>query len=90
MTWPDSRAHHASIARRFSPNVTWLGLVSALTAMSSAMIYGLLPVFLVRVLRKDFSGRPSPTPHRTICGEPLLAAAVLLLPFVAKAVRLSK
>lgn len=36
--------------RRFSPNVTVLGIVSALTAMSSAMIYGLLPVFLVRVL----------------------------------------
>jgi MFS family permease len=36
--------------QRFSPNVTVLGIVSALTAMSSAMIYGLLPVFLVRVL----------------------------------------
>lgn len=36
--------------RRFSPNVTALGLTSTLTAMSSAMIYGLLPVFLVRVL----------------------------------------
>jgi MFS family permease len=31
-------------------HVTVLGLVSLLTAMSSAMIYGLLPVFLVRVL----------------------------------------
>lgn len=36
--------------RQFSPNVTLLGIVSALTAMSSAMIYGLLPVFLVQVL----------------------------------------
>jgi MFS family permease len=32
------------------PNVALLGYVSMLTAMSSAMIYGLLPVFLVRVL----------------------------------------
>jgi MFS family permease len=36
--------------QRFSPNVTLLGLVSALTAMSSAMIYGLLPVFVVQVI----------------------------------------
>jgi MFS family permease len=35
---------------RLSPNVALLGCVSMLTAMSSAMIYGLLPVFLVRVL----------------------------------------
>lgn len=33
-----------------SPNVVALGWVSMLTAMSSAMIYGLLPIFLVRVL----------------------------------------
>ena len=33
-----------------SPNVAVLGYVSMLTALSSAMIYGLLPVFLVRVL----------------------------------------
>jgi MFS family permease len=36
--------------RPLSPNVAALGWVSMLTAMSSAMIYGLLPVFLVRVL----------------------------------------
>jgi MFS family permease len=36
--------------RPLSPNVAVLGCVSMLTAMSSAMIYGLLPVFLVRVL----------------------------------------
>ena len=35
---------------RLSPNVAALGYVSMLTAMSSAMIYGLLPVFMVRVL----------------------------------------
>ena len=35
---------------RLSPNVIRLGLVSLLTAMSSAMVYGLLPVFLVMVL----------------------------------------
>jgi MFS family permease len=33
-----------------SPNIAALGCVSMLTAMSSAMIYGLLPVFLVKVL----------------------------------------
>jgi MFS family permease len=36
--------------RSLSPNVAVLGYVSMLTALSSAMIYGLLPVFLVRVL----------------------------------------
>jgi MFS transporter len=36
--------------RRFPPNVIILGYVSMLTAMSSAMIYGLLPVFLVKAL----------------------------------------
>jgi len=36
--------------RRLSPNVAALGYVSMLTAMSSAMIYSLLPVFMVRVL----------------------------------------
>ena len=33
-----------------SPNVAALGCVSMLTAMSSAMIYGLLPIFLVTVV----------------------------------------
>jgi hypothetical protein len=37
-------------AQALSPNVAALGYVSMLTAMSSAMIYSLLPVFLVRVL----------------------------------------
>lgn len=36
--------------QRLSPTVAWLGGVSLLTAMSSAMVYGLLPVFLVKVL----------------------------------------
>ena len=35
---------------RLSPNVVVLGIVSLLMGMSSAMIYGLLPVFLVTVL----------------------------------------
>ncbi len=35
---------------RLSPTIAWLGVVSLLTAMSSAMVYGLLPVFLVKVL----------------------------------------
>jgi hypothetical protein len=40
----------AHAPRRFSPNIAILGYVSMLTAMSSAMIYGLLPVFLVKAL----------------------------------------
>ena len=36
--------------QRLSPNVAALGFVSLLTATSSAMIYGLLPVFLIQVL----------------------------------------
>jgi MFS family permease len=47
------RPGHESNARkslRLSPNVTALGFVSMLTAMSSAMIYGLLPVFLVKAM----------------------------------------
>jgi MFS family permease len=40
----------AGTRRSLSPNVAVLGYVSMLTALSSAMIYGLLPVFLVRVL----------------------------------------
>jgi MFS family permease len=35
---------------RLSPNVAVLGMVSLLMGMSSAMIYGLLPVFLVTIL----------------------------------------
>ena len=35
---------------RLPANVALLGVVSLLTALSSAMIYGLLPVFLTRVL----------------------------------------
>jgi MFS family permease len=42
---PDARR-----PQRLSPNVMALGWVSMLTAMSSAMIYGLLPIFLVKVL----------------------------------------
>ena len=35
---------------RLSPNIAALGYVSLLTAISSAMIYSLLPIFLVRAL----------------------------------------
>jgi MFS family permease len=38
------------VSQQLSPNVVRLGFVSLLTAMSSAMVYGLLPVFLVKVL----------------------------------------
>ena len=40
----------ASAPQSLSPNVPVLGLVSLLMGMSSAMIYGVLPVFLVVVL----------------------------------------
>ena len=36
--------------RRLPRHVAILGIISFLTAMSSAMVFGLLPVFLVRVL----------------------------------------
>jgi MFS family permease len=36
--------------RRLSPTILWLGSVSLLTAMSSAMVYGLLPLFLTKAL----------------------------------------
>ena len=38
------------LARHLPSHITVLGLISLLTAMSSAMVYGLLPVFLVSVL----------------------------------------
>jgi MFS family permease len=51
MTVPDPmRPTDPRPRRRLSPNVATLGYVSMLTAMSSAMIYGLLPVFMVKVL----------------------------------------
>jgi len=52
MTNPDPVRHTDDplVTPRLSPNVALLGCVSMLTAMSSAMIYGLLPVFLVRVI----------------------------------------
>ena len=52
MTVPDQRGPPCAAPARgtFSPNVAILGYVSMLTAMSSAMIYGLLPVFLVKAL----------------------------------------
>ena len=36
--------------QKLSPSIATLGLVSMLTAVSSAMIYGLLPLFMVKVL----------------------------------------
>ena len=40
----------ASMTTRLPRHIVVLGLISFLTAMSSAMVYGLLPVFLVKVL----------------------------------------
>lgn len=40
----------AQLQRRLPRHVAVLGVISLLTAMSSAMVYGLLPVFLVKVL----------------------------------------
>ncbi len=50
MSEPTLSASDPPARKRLSANVATLGLVSLLTAISSAMIYGLLPVFLVRVL----------------------------------------
>ena len=47
---PSTARREADEKRPLSPNVVALGYVSMLTAMSSAMIYGLLPVFLLKVL----------------------------------------
>ena len=41
---------NAPVPRRLPRQVAILGVISLLTAMSSAMVYGLLPVFLVKVL----------------------------------------
>jgi MFS family permease len=38
------------VRERLPPNVALLGVVSLLTAMSSAMVYSLLPLFIVKVL----------------------------------------
>jgi MFS family permease len=46
---PDS-GHDRQIAWRLPRQVGILGVISLLTAMSSAMVYGLLPVFLVKSL----------------------------------------
>ena len=48
MTQPVNPSRSAQ--RSLSPNVVVLGVVSLLMGMSSAMIYGVLPVFLVTVL----------------------------------------
>jgi len=50
MPKPASHAFDSPAEARLSPNVAALGLVSLLTAISSAMIYGVLPIFLTRVL----------------------------------------
>ncbi len=50
MSEPALSVSDPSARKRLSANVATLGFVSLLTAISSAMIYGLLPVFLVRVL----------------------------------------
>jgi MFS family permease len=47
---PATAKRDAGATRELSPNVVALGYVSMLTAMSSAMIYGLLPVFLLKVI----------------------------------------
>jgi MFS family permease len=49
MTVPDP-VGSAHAPRRLSPNVAALGYVSMLTALSSAMIYSLLPIFMLGVL----------------------------------------
>lgn len=50
MSQEPSRAESSGAHPRLSSTIAWLGSVSLLTAMSSAMVYGLLPVFLIKVL----------------------------------------
>jgi MFS family permease len=50
MSEPTLSVSELRASKQLSPNVAALGYVSLLTAVSSAMIYGLLPVFLVRVM----------------------------------------
>src|SRR6516225_12213045 len=50
MSEPALSVSDSPARKRLSANVAMLGFVSLFTAISSAMIYGLLPVFLVRVL----------------------------------------
>lgn len=47
---PDRSPSEASASKRLPFNIAALGFVGLLTATSSAMIYGVLPVFLVNVL----------------------------------------
>jgi len=47
---PDGRESSKRMSRRLPRHIVVLGLISLLNAMSSAMVYGLLPIFLVRVL----------------------------------------
>jgi MFS family permease len=48
--WPEGSDRDGSPPRPLPRQILVLGVISLLTAMSSAMVYGLLPVFLVRVL----------------------------------------
>ena len=47
---PEAPDRDEPTPRRLPRHILVLGIISLLTAMSSAMVYGLLPVFLVRVL----------------------------------------
>src|SRR5665647_3734781 len=47
---PQAPDRDGPMPRRLPRHIVVLGIISLLTAMSSAMVYGLLPVFLVRVL----------------------------------------
>ena len=47
---PASRDDDQQMPRRLPRHVAVLGVISLLTAMSSAMVYGLLPVFMVKSL----------------------------------------
>jgi MFS family permease len=50
MSQQSVRAWNRGARLQLSPTIAWLGVVSLLTAMSSAMVYGLLPVFMLKVL----------------------------------------
>ena len=82
---PRARDQGASIGprpdrARLSPNVARLGVVSLLMGMSSAMIYRLLPLFLVTIVGAGVASvgvieaclrRRSPTPRPRGCAAPV-------------------
>ena len=68
MSSPIVSAPDPHAPRRLSPNVAALGYVSMLTAMSSAIIYSLLPIFMVSILGISIASVGSARPPDTVKG----------------------